>query len=568
MTEEERRRIVSEDYADLLISYGGNINVLNRFQNALIQIINFFNAVVHVPVTQITDTTISTLGYSVMPSLFGLISEGSLEASGIIRLRNIPNFNLRGQGVLIAIIDSGIDYTNRIFKYADNTTKIVSIWDQTIFSDQYPEGINYGTEYTREQINQALASANPLEVVPTTDEVGHGTMVAGIVAGNEVPESGFAGVVPDAELVVVKLKQAKRYIREFFRVPLDVPAYQENDIFFALEYVNRVSIDLGRPIVMCIAFGTSQGAHDGRGTLSNYISLLAQRISIGVVIAGGNEGNARRHFFGIIDPAIGYETIELFVGENEPGFTMEIWGTSPGTFSIDIQSPSGENVPRIAARLDETREITFIFEPTRIILDYQLIESQSGDQLILLRFSNPATGIWRFNVYGAGPLASQFHSWLPMEGFISNNTYFIRSDPYTTILSPGNATVPITSTAYNTADDSLYLNASRGYTRTGDIKPEIAAPGVDIIAPTREQRFSAVTGTSPSAAHTAGAAAMLMEWAVVRGNRPNINTLDIKVLMVRGARRELDIQYPNRDWGYGILDIFNVFDSLRMSGES
>lgn len=568
MTEEERQRIISEDYADLLITYSGDISLLNRYQNASIHIINFFNAVVHVPVSQITDYTISAFGYSVMPSLFGLISEESLEASGIIRLRNIPNFNLRGQGVLIAIIDSGIDYTNPIFKYADNTTKIVSIWDQTIYSDQYPEGTYFGTEYTREQINQALASPNPLEIVPTTDDVGHGTMVAGIVAGNEVPESGFSGVVPDAEIVVVKLKQAKRYLREFFRIPLDVPAYQENDIFFALDYVNRVSVNLRRPLVICIAFGTSQGAHDGRGTLSSYTALLARHVEVGIVAAGGNEGNARRHFFGRIDPAIGYETMELFVGENEPGFSMEIWGSSPGTFSIDIQSPSGENIPRIAARLDETREITFIFEPTRIVLDYQLIESQSGEQLILLRFSNPATGIWRLNVYSGGTLATQFNAWLPMEGFISNNTYFIRSDPFTTILSPGNTPDLITSTAYNIADDSLYLNASRGYTRTGDIKPDIAAPGVNVLAPTLRQGFMAVTGTSASAAHTAGAAAMLLEWAVVRGNRPNVNTLDIKVLMIRGARRDLEIQYPNRDWGYGILDVYNVFDSLRMSGAS
>ncbi len=568
MTEEERQRIVSNDYADLLITYSGDRSFFNRFQDATIHIINFFNAVVHVPVSQITDATISTLGYSVMPSLFGLISEASLEASGIIRLRNIPNFNLRGQGVLIAIIDSGIDYTNPIFRYADNTTKIVSIWDQTILSDNYPEGTDYGTEYTREQINQALASANPLEVVPTTDDVGHGTMVAGIVAGNEVQESGFTGVVPDSELVIVKLKQAKPYIRDYFRVPMDVPAYQENDILFALDYVNRVSINLKRPIVMCIALGTSQGAHDGRGTLSSYLSLLAQRIGIGIVVAAGNEGNARRHFFGTINPAVGFDTIELFVGENEPGFSMEIWGASPGSFSIDLQTPSGESVPRVVARLDEYRDITFIFEPTRIVLDYQMIESQSGDQLILLRFSNPATGIWRFNVYGGGSLATQIHSWLPMEGFISNNTYFIRSDPYTTVLSPGNATVPITTTAYNIADDSLYLNASRGYTRTGNVKPEIAAPGVNVLAPTLRQGFAEVTGTSPSAAHTAGAAAMLMEWAVVRRNRPRISTLDLKVLMIRGARRELDIQYPNRDWGYGILDVYNIFDSLRTSGLS
>lgn len=563
MTTQDRERITSQDYADLLIAYSGDQNILNQFQDGTIQIINFFDAVVHVPVSQVTANTVVSLGYSVMPSLFGLISQASLEASGILKIRNIPNFNLRGQGVLIGIIDSGIDYLNPIFQREDKTTKIAAIWDQTITSDNYPEGTFYGTEYTREQINEALQSTTPLEVVPTTDEIGHGTMVAGISAGNEVPDSAFYGVAPDAELVVVKLKQAKTYLRQFFFVPENVPCYQENDILFAVDYVMKTAIKLNRPIAICIALGTSQGAHDGRGTLSGYLSLQAENIGLSFIIAAGNEGNARRHYYGTINTDTGKDTVELFVGENEPGFSMEIWGNSPGLYSIDIQTPSGEYVPQIIPRLDENRDISFIFEQTEIFVDYQIIESQSGDQLILVRFRNPSTGIWRFNVYGRGTLATGFHVWLPMEGFISDNTYFVRSDPYTTILSLGNARAPITVTAYNNEDDSLYLNASRGYTRTGDIKPEIAAPGVNILAPAPGQTFVSVTGTSASAAHTTGVAAMLLEWAIVRGNQPNFNTLDMKIFMIRGARRELDIRYPNRDWGYGILDVYNIFDSLR-----
>jgi subtilisin family serine protease len=566
MTTEDRERIISEEYADLLINYSGDQNILNQFQNATIHIINFFYAMVHVPIAEITDALIVEMGYSVLPSLFGLISQASLEASGIIRLRNIPNFNLRGQGVLVGIIDSGIDYRNPIFRNEDGTTRIAAIWDQTVSSDNFPEGTYYGTEYTKEQINEALQSETPLSIVPTTDEIGHGTMVAGIAAGNDVPESGFFGVAPEAELVVVKLKQAKNNLRRFFLVPENVPCYQENDIIFAIDYIMSVAINLNRPMAVCIALGTSQGAHDGRGTLSNYLSLQAETIGYSFQVAAGNEGNARRHYYGTIDPSTGNNTVELFIGENESGFSMEIWGDSPGLYSIDIQTPSGEYVPQIIPRLDENRDISFIFEQTEIFVDYQIIESQSGDQLILIRFRNPSTGIWRFNVYGRGSLATGFHAWLPMEGFISNNTYFVRSDPYTTILSLGNARVPITVTAYNTEDDSLYLNASRGYSRTGIIKPEIAAPGVNILAPAPDQSFVSVTGTSASAAHTTGVAAMLLEWAIVRGNQPNLNTVDMKIFMIRGARRQLDIQYPNRDWGYGILDAFNIFDTLRTGG--
>lgn len=563
MTFEDRERIISEDYADLLIPYSGDVSILQDFQDATIHIIDFFNAVVHVPVQQITNNIIFERGYSAMPTLFGLISQASLEASGVLRLRNIPYFNLRGQGVLIAIIDSGIDYTNPVFINADNTTKIVSIWDQTIFSDNYPSGTFYGTEYTREQINEALQSDNPLDIVPTTDEIGHGTMLAGIAAGNEVPESDFFGVAPDAELVVVKLKQAKRYLRDFFFIPDNVPCYQENDILFALEYINNVAISHNRPMAICIALGSSQGAHDGRGTLSSRLSLLAENPGYGVIVAAGNEGNARRHFYGKIDPVSSKTLVELNVGGQDQGFSMEIWGDTPGVYSIDIQSPSGEYIPRIVPRLDETREVSFIFEETIIFIDYQSIESQSGDQLILMRFQKPAPGIWRFNVYARGDLNVGFNVWLPMEGFISDETFFVRSDPYITILTLGNALVPITMTAYNSEDDSLYLNASRGFTRTGQIKPDVAAPGVSIMAPSPGGGFVEITGTSPAAAHTTGIAAMLLEWAVVRGNQPEFTTLDMKTFMIRGARRELELEYPNRDWGYGILDIFNVFDILR-----
>jgi subtilisin family serine protease len=568
MTTEERERIVSQDYADLIINYSGDQSVLDPYRNDAINIINFFYAVVNVPVSRINDNTILTLGYSVMPLAYGLISQSSIEASGIIRLRSLPNFNLRGQGVLIGILDTGIEYTNPVFKYADNTTKIVSIWDQTIFSDNYPAQYNYGTEYLRDQINQALQSENPLSIVPSTDEIGHGTMLAGIAAGNEVPESGFYGVAPDAELVIVKLKQAKDYLRKFYIIPEDVPCYQTNDILFAYDYLVSVANKLNRPIAICFGIGTSQYSHDGRGKISSYLSLRAESSGLAIVIAAGNEGNARRHYYGTIDPDIKFDLVELSVGDKEAGFTMELWGSTGDLYSIDIQSPSGEYIPRIVPSLDETRLITFIFEPTVINIDYQLIESQSGEQLIMMRFHDPAPGIWRIKVYISGDLPGDFHIWLPMGEFITNNTFFVKSDPYTTILTLGNARVPITVTAYNTEDDSLYINSSRGYTSIGLIKPEIAAPGVNILSPGLNNTFVQVTGTSAAAAHTAGVAAMLLEWAIVKGIQPALNTIDLKIFMIRGARRNVNIKYPNRDWGYGILDVYNIFDILRIGENS
>jgi subtilisin family serine protease len=559
----ERNRIISEDYADLIIEYNGNTSVFEQFPDSTVQIINIQLAFVHVPVSFITQDIVYRMGYSVLPTCFGIISESSLEASGVFQLRNIPIFNLRGQGILIGIIDTGVDYTNPIFQYADNTTRIVSIWDQTIVSDNPPTGMEYGTEYTREQINEALQNDNPLSVVPSTDDIGHGTMLAGISGGNEVAESGFMGVAPDAEFAVVKLKPAKQFLKDFFYIPDNAVCFQETDIFLGVQYLYDLSIRLGRPMVICIALGSSQGAHDGLGTLSTYISNISTTPQIGVVVAAGNEGNNRRHYSGRINPTIGYDTVELNVGENEPGFSMELWGSAPDIYSIDILSPSGEYIPRIVAGRNEHRVISFIFEATIIYVDYQMVESQSGEQLILIRFDNPSQGIWRFNVYERGGLNLGFNIWLPMEGFISENTYFIRSDPYTTLLTLGNAVFPLTVTAYNDADDSLYLDSSRGFTRINRIKPEIAAPGVNVTGPTLDGSFAPYTGTSVSAAHVTGIAALIYEWGIVRGNLPLMSTVELKNLIIRGAKRDINLIYPNRDWGYGILDVFNVFDALR-----
>lgn len=565
MIPETGKRIYSNDYFDLLLNFTGNLSVFDQFPDATVQLLNNVNvAVVHVPVQQINYSTISKLGYEVIPTLSGLISQASLEASGINKLRTLPSFNLRGQGVLIGILDTGIDYTNPIFINADNTSKIALLWDQTIYGENYLSNTYYGTEYTKEQINQAIQSENPYGIVPSIDEIGHGTMLAGIAAGNEVPEQGFSGVVPDAELVVIKLKQAKQNLRDFWGVPENVVCYQQNDIEFALEYLEQAANKLGRPMSICVAIGTSQGSHDNSMSFNNSLSNRALNLNFAITIASGNEGNSRKHYFGSINPLVGYDTVELKIGENENNFSMELWGDSPGLFAITIKTPSGEYIERILPRINEFYKIAFIFEKTQIIIDYQVVEAQSGDQLILLRFLNPVPGIWSFRVYGKGDLSLSYNIWLPMEGFITNDTFFIQSNPYTTILSPGNAIASITVTAYNTEDGSLYQNTSRGYTRTGDIKPDIAAPGVNIISPTSDQGFALVTGSSPAAAHTAGVAAMILEWGITKGNLPILNTTDVKILMIRGARRDTNLRYPNREWGYGILDVYNIFDILRL----
>ncbi len=565
MTEEERLRIVSQDYTDLIINYSNNPRMLQSIPNATVQIMNEAFAVLYVPVTSLPGRGLGIYDYSTLPYLCGLASEVSLEASQITQLRSFPTLNLRGQGVLVGIVDTGINYNLPVFKKADGTTKVAALWDQTIQSGGSPFHMEFGSEYRSEQINLALSTQNPLELVPSTDDNGHGTMLAGIATGTENSKEEFAGVAPDSELVVVKLMPAKKYLRDFYGIPDGAVCYQENSIMWGVQYCIQVARQLNRPISICIGIGTSQDAHDGNSSLSSFLSVVADYPKTGVVTAAGNEGNRGRHFRGVIDQNSHTSNVEMNVGEEDKSFTMELWGDALGIYSIDILSPSGEYIPRITTSIRVSRDISFIFEETEILVDYQTVERFTGDQLILLRFRNTSPGVWRFTVYGQNDLSTGFNIWLPMGDFISNHTHFIQADIYTTLIAPGSSPIPITVTAYNPISGTLYVNASRGYTRSNVVKPELAAPGVNYIAPDQWGGFKNFSGTGVAAAHTAGIVALALEWGIIRGNQPNLDTIRIKNFLIRGAKRSSNLSYPNRDWGYGIIDIYNTYQALRIN---
>jgi len=556
--------IISEDYADFILQNNQIPESLTSIPEFCYDIISNILTVAYLPIVKLPSELIQKYSYSIFPKCYGLLDLQSLEDTGVTQIQNVPNLSLSGQGVLIGIIDTGIDYLHQAFKNSDGTTKIISIWDQTINNtNSIPIGFYYGTEYLQEQIDLALTSLDPLSIVPSIDHNGHGTFLAGIAAGSRNSDEKFSGVAPDARIVVVKLKNAKQFTRKFFLIPSEVDCYQENDIILGIRYLLSVSKRLSRPISICIGLGTSQGSHESRDALSTYLTNIADQNGIGISIAAGNEGNSGHHYSSLVDDKIGYNTVELKVGPNNKGFAMELWGNSPNIFSIDILSPAGQYVPRISARLKENREINFIFENTKLFVDYELVEAQTGDELILIRLQNPSEGVWRFRVYSSFNLEPKFHIWLPITNFLDKNTYFLKPDPYCTLTSPGNSFTPIITTAFNYADKSLFVNASKGFTRSNMINPDIAAPGVDMIGPELKNKYTVKSGTSISAAFTAGVVAMFLEWGIVKGNQTQFNTLQIKRILIRGAKRNPDITYPNKEWGYGILDVYNAFYSLR-----
>ena len=554
-------RILSEDYRD--IPLGFDISSGSLFpgdpvssDKCVIKILdNLF--ILYVAASSVPPLNSAEYRYQYIPKCYGLQSDLSvLNSAGILQVNREP-LSLTGRGVLLGFLDTGIRYRLPAFLNEDGTTRIAAVWDQTAILDgMAPEGFYYGVEYTREDINENLRENGPLLF---TDEDGHGTKMISAACGYD-RTNGFVGAAIDAEIAVVKLKQCKQYMREYYSIGDDVLCYQETDVMLALSYLDQLASKLGKPLVICIALGTTMGSHDGSSLLDGYLDILARKRNRCVVIGGGNEGNTSGHYEGNLFPSYSgiknYDEIELLIGDNEPGFYMEIWGQIPGVYTISLTSPGGESIPEIPYRMGQSMEFSFIYSESRVVIDYVAVDLGNGQELITLRFIRPVPGIWKIRVFAANG-EGIVHSWLPLRQFLQSETYFLRPSPYETITEPAYSRATLAVSSYNSADQSFYLNSGRGFSVDGSIVPSIAAPGV--LVPTV---MGAETGSSMAAAITAGAAADFMQWAVVEGRDITINTQSIKNLFIRGATRKKELYYPSREWGYGTLNLAEVFDVL------
>lgn len=554
-----------EQYQNFIVRYNQNVKDPVHYESdRTFQIINELFGIIYVPGSQIPDPLISSYSYFSVPKCYTYMDQGSISASGITKLHEHPYLKLKGAGNLIAVLDSGIDYRHPAFRNG-NLTKIAAIWDQSL-PGNLTEEVPFGQVFTREDINRALESENPLEIVPSMDTNGHGTMIAGVAAGNIIPEEGFSGAAPEAELLIVKLKPAKEYLRELYLISPEAEVFQEDDIMLGISYAVKFALRYQKPLSVCIGLGSSQGSHRGEDPLSQYIGSVADFTQNSVSVAAGNEGLARHHYMGKLDAENTKDVMEMRVGPKESayGFSMEFWGDMPNFYNVVIQSPTGERLPVSSVLKSGTQELSFVFVETKVLVNYIPIERKSGNTLIFFRFLHPAEGIWKLETAGRLNRISRYHMWLPVQGMISDETYFLESSPEYTITSPGDAIDGMTSTAYQYRDNSLYIRSSRGYNADNVVKPDFAAPGVDIKIPLAGPQggYGIASGTSLAAAQIAGISALLFEWALIRGNEPYFSGNSVKNYLRRGAVREDDMQYPNREWGYGRVDLYHTFELL------
>ena len=483
-------------------------------------------------------------------SLLGSITQGTSngvnanEEIGVNFFKNNPNINLTGRGVIIAIFASGIDYLHPDFIYPDGTSKIIYLWDQTKDGNP-PKGYNIGTEYTREQINEAIAR-NDSSL--STDEEGYGTILSGICAGLGNVNNEFSGVAEDAELIIVKLAKIDGY-------------YNNAMLTIASQYAYEKSLELDMPLVINDVIGTNSLVGVTYRTMGQQTFF---RRGLCLVSSAGDEGNTQTHTSGKIAYSGDIKEIEIEVEDEENALDVQIWMNAPDTVVVVIESPTGENSKQIDVNSFDIITGKFDLEGTNYTISYLYPTSFSGQQQIKVNLFSVKRGIWKIRLIGDYITDGIYNAYLPNRVFLNPGTKFRNPVLDKTINYPATYNDTITVGAYNSINRSLWQGSSRGPTINGLQKPDFIAPGVNIVGPYPGGRYATITGTSPAASYTSGCIAMFLQYVLVENNYPDTAFVQkIRTLFRAGAIRDENNSYPNNSYGYGLLNIRGVFDIFR-----
>ena len=564
MNENCYEAVYSEDYADYIVEYNGDRQILEEiYSNACLFFIDNRYAILYSKKRSDYMESFGNLAYNIFPKLLApmdaAVGEAAYNTPSILSMINGENLDnesvlgLDGKDIVIGIVDTGIDILNEEFLNEYGRTRIKYAWDQSVNSssgDSYAGEFPFGTYYTEEQLNRFVEEGNSV----LRGEDNHGNYLASIAAGRN------NGIAVNSDLVVVKLKQAKGNLKELYGVRQG-EAYSEADIMLAIAYILQCSYRLRKTVSILIGFGTNSGSHTGSAALEAYINNIGILRGVCVSVAGGNEGAAGHHTEGDIEDNE-QAVIEINVPE-KTAFTLEIWGKAPGVYAIGMDIAGGEIIDRIPPRFDRSQIIKPIFGGGTIYVDYFLVEGQSGDELILVRFFDTPRGLYRITLTATGTVEKQYRAWLPVGSFVPEELVLTNPVTWGTVTVPGTAVTPIVSGAYNYSDGSIYVNGSRGYTADSVVKPDLAAPGVNITGAGPYGTKVTGSGSSISAACAVGAAALMQQWSRDRGLSPYINGNQIRQYLIRGADRENNHRYPDRYYGFGILNLRKTFESLR-----
>lgn len=557
------------NYFQYLVQYQGDIETEIPVESGYyVTVINDKYAIILVPKEEveidIKRPQFSSIVYVKPTEMYTLQKVSPIEASKANFLQlNLP-LNLTGKEVTVAIMDTGIDYLNEEFMKPNGETRIELIWDQTIISSKeyQSNSIPYGTIYTKNEIDNAIKAyregKSPYDIVPSKDEIGHGTNMAGII-GATGKNPNLKGVVPECNFVVVKLLKDYAFQERFHT---EVPVFSITTMFTSLQFLYEYALSNNKPMVIYFPLGSNFGNHKGNGILDEFIEAISISGRIVVVCGTGNQCGKGAHTSGVISEVGDIGTIEVQVSPKQIDLWVEIWSDLPNIMTLEIVSPSGESTSIIPVIINAIVDYNFVFEQTSIKVNYFLPEENTGDELIRIRLYNLQPGIWIFRLTANAVLNGIYNAWLAQEGITVRETRFAQNDDYGTIMTPGSSTYTVTAAAYNQNNNNILGYSGRALTSNYVNVIDVAAGGVDALTVAPNDQIAIVNGTSVSAAVVAGVCAMLFQWGIINGNDPYIHAQTIKAYIARGTAQRSGDVYPNTEWGYGVLDVLKLFENI------
>lgn len=563
---------LSEEYENYILYYFGNIeDAFKRVDYAFVYSVGplFTIATVKKGMIDSLLEDVNEIYYaekSYPYTLSGLEKVNSLSEYKFI---NEENPTLNGEGVIVGIISTGIEYLNKRFTTESNNSRIIAIWDQTIEGGKGPlVPLSYGSEFSKEDIDNAIKAKalgnDPYSIVKHKDEVGYGTAVAGIVGGRKLYlEDPFISVAPKCEFAIVKLKEAKKSTLEVNGVEeTGVPVYESTDIRFAIVYLAQLQIKENKPMVIYLSVGTNVGGHDGASPMELFIDYYANRRGLEIVTDTGSQGDTETHTSGVIQKTGDEKTIEINVDVNQKNIYVAIWFTRPDKVSIGIIPPTGSPIKRIPPVLLNGEEILIDIGDSRASIQFYL-STTNGIQYVTILIRNVNSGIWKINVIGDYIVEGSYDAWLYQRELLSQGTKFMNPDPFVTLTIPSTSNTTSTTSYFDSETGIAVAKSGKGYTRDGRIEPEVSSPGTNILTTWLNEENISVSGASAAAAIITGAIALILQWGIVDGNDKNLYSPKIKTYLIRGVVREPNIEYPNKEYGYGRLSIDKLIKVLQ-----
>ena len=531
---------------EVIVKYNSNIDFLEKL-GIIVEILNENYAILTLKTSQVPSLyNFREIEYIEFPKDFTFSLKKGTAASNISKFRAL---GYRGNGVIIGVIDSGIDYLHPDFISKDGKSRILFIWDQTIRGN-VPEGFKDGSEYNNQQINEALKVENSYDIISEVDLLGHGTAVCGIAAGGGVLNKHLEGVAPDASLIVVKVGK-------------NTNVATTTDIMRAIKYIMTKAEELNMPVVVNLSFGANDGSHDGLSILETYIDAMSKRWKSVFVVASGNEGAASHHYEGKLKKNEIHE-IKFVVSENLSKLYLTLWKNFVDTMDFELILPNGNSLGYLN---ENNRVINKNIEGIRITAHYKEPTHYNKNQEIYFMFNGedayiPA-GIWILKVSANDSIVDgKINAWLPTTAEVGIKTAFTNPTVTKTLTIPSTSASVITVGGYDCSNDTAAIFTGQGENNFLDCKPDLVAPAVNIISTAKNGNYESFSGTSLAAPFITGVVALLLEWGIVQKNDTFLYGQKIKAFLIKNTRKFAGTKYPNPVLGYGCLYMQTMMNDL------